>query len=289
MSSRYSWAAIRAGSRSAATPATPPGREAWRFHQRAHALELRHRGDRVLHLAPAARLGFAGASRACCCRCRCRAPAAARPWAGSYRDSRCCARLRKWILPALVLRRAELVRHGARAARRTDCKFLARNREARLSHVDGNLPRPVDPRGHPDPHAFTAEQKLIDARSLDEALQWLTPAERVEVAGRRALPQSARPAAGCAAPTFVDLKDFKHMIDRRVRSLKLAAGTRRRAARPPQTGADARRRGLPASRDRRPPQAGEPFDFAWLKGQAHFSPSNAFQPSKERCPPAWQT
>jgi membrane glycosyltransferase len=61
-------------------------------------------------------------------------------------------------------------------------RYLARNREARLVHIGGNLPRPADPRGRPDPHAFTAEQKLIDARSLDEALGWLTPIERVEVA-----------------------------------------------------------------------------------------------------------
>jgi len=45
------------------------------------------------------------------------------------------------------------------------------------------LARTPDPRGHPDPYAFTAEQKLKDARSLDEALAWLTAAERVEVAG----------------------------------------------------------------------------------------------------------
>ena len=32
-------------------------------------------------------------------------------------------------------------------------------------------------------YAFTAEQKLMDARSLEEALSWLTPVERVEVAG----------------------------------------------------------------------------------------------------------
>ena len=41
----------------------------------------------------------------------------------------------------------------------------------------------VSPRGEPDPHAFTAEQKLKDARSLEEALAWLTPVERVEIAG----------------------------------------------------------------------------------------------------------
>jgi membrane glycosyltransferase len=79
--------------------------------------------------------------------------------------------------------------------------YLARNREARLAHIRGNLPRPADPRGRPDPHTFTAEQKLVDARALDEALAWLTPVERVEVAAsaRRlaqlaALPEAARSA-----------------------------------------------------------------------------------------------
>ena len=30
----------------------------------------------------------------------------------------------------------------------------------------------------------------------------------------------------------------------------------------------------------------QPFDFAWLKGQAHWLASNAFQPSKDALPPA---
>jgi hypothetical protein len=62
-------------------------------------------------------------------------------------------------------------------------RHLARHRDSRLTHINSNLARPADPRGQPDPHAFTAEQKLKDARSLDEALRWLTPTERVEVAG----------------------------------------------------------------------------------------------------------
>jgi len=85
-------------------------------------------------------------------------------------------------IPALVARREELIGH-AHALPEDGLRYLARNREARLAHIDGNLPRPRDPRGKPDPHAFTAEQKLIDARSLEEVLQWLTPVERVEVAG----------------------------------------------------------------------------------------------------------
>ena len=34
------------------------------------------------------------------------------------------------------------------------------------------------------------------------------------------------------------------------------------------------------------PGAQQPFDFAWLKGQAHWLASNGFQPSKEVLPPA---
>jgi membrane glycosyltransferase len=83
--------------------------------------------------------------------------------------------------PALVSRRQELIAQAPDLPA-DGLRYLARDREARLVHIGGNLPRPSDPRGRPDPHAFTAEQKLIDARSLDEVLEWLTPVERVEVA-----------------------------------------------------------------------------------------------------------
>jgi membrane glycosyltransferase len=83
--------------------------------------------------------------------------------------------------PAMVLRRKELIAQAGELPE-DGLRYLARNREARLVHIGSNLPRPSDPRGKPDPHAFTAEQKLIDARSLDEVLEWLTPIERTEVA-----------------------------------------------------------------------------------------------------------
>jgi membrane glycosyltransferase len=89
-------------------------------------------------------------------------------------------------LPALVRRRAELVAQ-ARALPEDGLRYLARNREARLAHVEGNLPRPADPPGQPDPNAFTARQKLLDAHSLEEALGWLTRVERVEVAASEQL------------------------------------------------------------------------------------------------------
>jgi membrane glycosyltransferase len=94
--------------------------------------------------------------------------------------------------PALVSRRLALLA-SAEALPEDGLRHLARQREARLAHIQGNLPRPADPRGRPDPHAFTAEQKLVDARTLDEALAWLTPVERVEVAA------SARMLAQLAA------------------------------------------------------------------------------------------
>jgi len=89
-------------------------------------------------------------------------------------------------VPALVRRRADLVAQ-ARALPEDGLRYLARNREARLAHVEGNLPRPADPPGQPDPNAFTARQKLLDAHSLEEALGWLSRIERVEVAGSEQL------------------------------------------------------------------------------------------------------
>jgi membrane glycosyltransferase len=103
--------------------------------------------------------------------------------------------------PALIARREELVR-ASEELPADGLRYLALHREARLAHIAGNLPRPADPRGQPDPHAFTAEQKLRDAGSLDEALRWLTPTERVEVAGvARSLQQLAE-LPDSIQPTF---------------------------------------------------------------------------------------
>jgi membrane glycosyltransferase len=104
-------------------------------------------------------------------------------------------------IPALVARREELVR-TSEALPGDGLRFLARHREARLLHINSNLPRPADPRGQPDPHAFTAEQKLMDARSLDEALQWLTPTERVEVASVARLLNQLSLLPDAVHPTF---------------------------------------------------------------------------------------
>ena len=104
--------------------------------------------------------------------------------------------------PALVARRSELIA-TALVLPEDGLKFLARNREARLAHTDGNLPRPVDPPGRPDPNAFTAQQKLIDARSLEEALGWLTGVERVEVAGNARLLNQLAQLPDALLPTLL--------------------------------------------------------------------------------------
>jgi membrane glycosyltransferase len=103
-------------------------------------------------------------------------------------------------VPPLVRRRAELIAQ-ARALPEDGLRYLARNREARLTHIEGNLPRPPDPPGRPDPNAFTARQKVLDAHSLEQALEWLTRVERVEVASSEAmlnqlslLPDAQRPS-----------------------------------------------------------------------------------------------
>jgi membrane glycosyltransferase len=89
-------------------------------------------------------------------------------------------------VPALVQRREQLLEQSM-ALPEDGLRYLARHPRERSMHINGNLPRPADPRGRPDPNVFTAAQKLKDARSLDEALQWLTPVERIEVAGNARL------------------------------------------------------------------------------------------------------
>jgi membrane glycosyltransferase len=83
--------------------------------------------------------------------------------------------------PALMKRREELV-YAAEPTPTEGLLYLARHPQARRSHIAGNLPRPIDERGHPNAHRLTAREKLSQAQSLREALDWLTAPERIEVA-----------------------------------------------------------------------------------------------------------
>lgn len=106
---------------------------------------------------------------------------------GSVRLGRALARLgifrtpeETWV-PDVVRRRDELARH-APPLPADGLYHLARDPEARAAHIAGNLPPPPEPRGCPDAPRLTAERKIVDARTLPEALEWLTPAERIRVA-----------------------------------------------------------------------------------------------------------
>jgi membrane glycosyltransferase len=127
---------------------------------------------------------------------------------GSVRAGQVLARLGLFRIPEerstpeLVLRRDELV-HEAEPVPADGLHYLALHARARLSQVSGNLPRPPDARGHPNPHRLTAAQKLAQAESLREALDWLTAPERIEVAAdARLLNELALlPQATAQAPT----------------------------------------------------------------------------------------
>ena len=84
--------------------------------------------------------------------------------------------------PPVLRRRDELLKQMD-VAQKDGLRYLARNRQARFAHITGNLPRPDESRGRPDPHRLTAERKVQDATSLTELLSWLGPAERIHVAG----------------------------------------------------------------------------------------------------------
>jgi len=87
-------------------------------------------------------------------------------------------------VPDLMRRRDELIA-AATPLEGDSLRYLARHEEARSAHITGNMPRPAEVRGHPTAFRLTADHKLDDAQSLEEALRWLTSPERIEVASDR--------------------------------------------------------------------------------------------------------
>ena len=106
---------------------------------------------------------------------------------GSVRIGRALAKLGVFWIPeessphALIERRNELVAQ-AEPLPKDGLRYLARDHAARVAHLAGNLPRPPDTRGHPQPQRLTAETKVMQAERLQEALDWLSGPERIEVA-----------------------------------------------------------------------------------------------------------
>ena len=81
----------------------------------------------------------------------------------------------------MIVRRNELIA-TAQPLPEDGLRHLARDPVARVAHLAGNLPRPSDARGHPHPQRLTAESKVAQAQTLQEALDWLSGPERIEVA-----------------------------------------------------------------------------------------------------------
>src|ERR1035441_10240876 len=101
---------------------------------------------------------------------------------------------------------------------------------------------------------------------------------------RRTVAQSAHAAAGCGAPRINDLEDSHRMIARRVilkSALAWAAAQMTFADR-----SAAAQASPPAGTAATANGPSQPFDFAWLKGQAHYLANNPYQESKDVLPPS---
>jgi membrane glycosyltransferase len=84
--------------------------------------------------------------------------------------------------PHKIIRRRQELMAQAVAAPADGLQHLARDAQARAAHLAGNLPRPLDQRGHPNPNRLTADEKVSQAATLHEALSWLSGQQRIEVA-----------------------------------------------------------------------------------------------------------
>ena len=87
-------------------------------------------------------------------------------------------------VPELMRRRDEIA-HDAEPSPTQGLLYLARHAAARRAHINGNMPRQPDDRGHPNAHRLTAREKISQARTLREALDWLSALERIEAAADR--------------------------------------------------------------------------------------------------------
>jgi membrane glycosyltransferase len=84
-------------------------------------------------------------------------------------------------LPRVLQRRDEYEEILAREVQAVTFERLLRDDQARQRHFASVMSRPPAPRGKPDMLLLGARAKVADARSLDEALGWLGPAERLVV------------------------------------------------------------------------------------------------------------
>jgi membrane glycosyltransferase len=93
------------------------------------------------------------------------------------------------VIPEEIAVPAVIERRNAIEARLEDelgpvtIERLLRDENARQRHFAAVVSRPPAPRGRPDVLFMSARAKVADARSAAEALEWLTPPERLAVLG----------------------------------------------------------------------------------------------------------
>ncbi|HEX5048772.1 MAG TPA: glucans biosynthesis glucosyltransferase MdoH [Gammaproteobacteria bacterium] len=86
-------------------------------------------------------------------------------------------------VPAVIERRNALEAQFEQQLGRVTIENLLRDEGARQRHFAAVVQRPPAPRGRPDVLFMSARAKVADARSVAEALDWLTPPERLAVLG----------------------------------------------------------------------------------------------------------
>jgi membrane glycosyltransferase len=82
-------------------------------------------------------------------------------------------------IPAPLRRRAELEDGYEEVVARTSIEALVKDSEARVAHFHTLLQRAPGIRGNPDVERLTARAKIEEARTVREAIEWLTPRERL--------------------------------------------------------------------------------------------------------------
>src|SRR4029077_20592145 len=87
-------------------------------------------------------------------------------------------------VPAVIQRSNALEEQLEQQLRRVTIESLLRDESVRQRHFAAVVPRPPAPRGRPDVLFMSARAKVADARSAAEALDWLTPPERLPGPGR---------------------------------------------------------------------------------------------------------
>lgn len=107
--------------------------------------------------------------------------------AGSILGHLCLLRIPEDVQPPAVLTRRNQLVASANPLPDDGLLALVQSKSVCEQHVQALLSCPADPRGSPNADRLTATAKLADAETRDEALSWLTRAERIQIQADPAL------------------------------------------------------------------------------------------------------